>query len=154
MTIPKEGMADPMEKFQEFSLWEFPGFYQTPKTAWLLLSHGERGQEGEFWGWSCGPLQWQGTNCAFPRLGKMEHLGRSRAGTLLSMEFAQVLMESSYGFFQAQINKKLTGLLWARAATSKQPGDLPNCLKSQRGTAAPIYMYGSVGIYTHIHYAE
>lgn len=40
-------------------------------------------------------------------------------------------MESSYGFFQVQINKKLTGLLWACAATSKQPGDLHNCLKRE-----------------------
>lgn len=37
---------------------------------------------------------------------------------------ARVLMESSYSFFQVKINKKLTSLLCAYAATYKQTGYL------------------------------
>lgn len=66
----------------------------------------------------------------------------------------QILMESSYGFFQAKINIKLTSLLCAYAATYKQTGYLHNCLKNQlckRRAVAPVYM--CLCIYIHTTYA-
>lgn len=123
--------------------------------CWVLLSHGERGQRGRILGLVLWPLAVARCKVCSSQAGENGASGKEPphcAGTLLPMEFARVLMESSYGFFQVQINKKLPGLLWACAATSKQPGDLHNCLKSHPAREEllhRIHVWKCVYIYTH-----
>lgn len=67
-----------------------------------------------------------------------------------SYSLTRVLMESSYSFFQVKINKKLTSLLCAYAATYKQTGYLHNCLKKINCAKEELLHPYHVCIYTHI----
>lgn len=136
------------------SLWKSPGFYQTPKTTWGPTQPWGNGSRGRTLGLVLWALPVARCKLCSSQAGGNRASGKElplHAGTLLSMEFPWVLMESSYGFFQVQINKKLTGLLWACAATSKQPGDLPDCLKSHPGREELLHPYVCMEVCVYIH---
>lgn len=155
MTTPKEGTADAQKSFKSFSV-EIPWFLPNSKDHVAPTEPWGNGSRGRILGLVLWPLAVARCKFCSSQAGENGASGKEpphHAGTLLSMQFARVLMESSYGFFQVQINKKLTGLLWACAATSKQPGDLHNCLKSHPAREELLHPYicMEVCVYTHTH---
>lgn len=153
MTIPKEVTADTQRTFKSFFV-EIPWFPPNSKDHVGPTQPWGNGSRGRILGLVLWPLPVARCKLGSSQAGENGASGKElprHAGTSLSMEFPRVLTESSYGFFQVQINKKLTGLLWACAATSKQPGDLHNCLKSHPAREELLHPYVCMEVCVYIH---
>lgn len=158
MTTPKEGTADAQKSFKSFSV-EIPWFLPNSKDHVAPTEPWGNGSRGRILGlilWQCsGKVQ----ILLFPSWGKWS-IWEGASSPRWDFAFNAICpsLNGILLWFLPSSNKqkahRFTLGLCSDVQTAWGPSQLFKKPPCQRGAVAPIYMYGSVCIYTHTHYTE
>lgn len=139
------------------SLWKSPGFYQRPHGSYSAM--GKWVKRENFGAGPVSPSSGKVQTVLFPSWGEQSIWeGASSPRWDFAFNGISLSLNGILLWFLPSSNKqkahRFTLGLCSHVQTAWGPSWLFKKPPWQRGTAAPVCMYGSVCIYTHVHYAE